>query len=171
MEPNPPAPHPTSARPLHPDLQAFLRAGLSIHVGGRTAQGLPLLNRGIAVQVTAAQQLSVLLPTPTAMALLDALREVPLVAVVLCQPSNHHTVQIKGRDALVAPASVQDWPHRLAHKQRFTDEIRRFGFDDTFASAWLDVRTDQMHSVTFTPCGAWNQTPGPGAGRPMELFA
>lgn len=168
MAPDTPNPPP---RPLHPDLLAYLDIGLSIHVGGRTAQGQPLLNRAIAFRVESDHRMSVLLATPTADALLDALREVPLVAIVLCQPTTHQTVQIKGRDAVVARADAQDWQHRLAHKQRFLAEIRPFGFNEDFASAWLDVGPDQMHSVTFTPSGAWNQSPGPGAGRPMELFA
>lgn len=158
-------------RPLHPALLGYLRIGLSIHVGGRTAQGEPLLNRAIAFKVEDDHRLSVLLPTPTADALLAALREVPLVAVVLCQPTTHNTVQIKGRDAVVARADAPAWLHRLEHKQRFVAEIQPFGFNEDFASAWLDVGPDQLHTVTFTPSGAWNQSPGPGAGRPMELFA
>jgi hypothetical protein len=149
----------------------YLRIGLSIHVGARTAEGVPLLNRAIAFKVEDDHRLSVLLPTPTADALLAALREVPLVAIVLCQPTTHNTVQIKGRDAVVARADAAAWLHRLEHKQRFVKEIRSFGFNEDFASAWLDVGPDRLYSVTFTPSGAWNQSPGPGAGRPMELFA
>lgn len=161
----------STARPLHPTLLGYLRIGLSIHVGARTAQGTPLLNRALAIQVEADHRLSVLLPTPTADALLDALREVPLVAVVLCQPTTHQTIQVKGRDAQVARALPEAWAHRAEHKQRFVEEIRPFGFSEDFAAAWLDVGPDRLFTVTFTPSGAWNQSPGPGAGRPVELFA
>ncbi|WP_298011188.1 hypothetical protein [uncultured Aquabacterium sp.] len=160
------------SRPLHPDLLDYLRIGLSIHLGGRTAQGLPLLNRALALRVESDHRLSVLLSSPAADTLLDAIREVPQVAVVLCQPTTHRTVQIKGRDAVVSPARPEDWLHRSEHKLRFVTEIRPFGFDEVFASAWLDVDSpDRLHAVTFTPYGAWNQSPGPGAGRPIEVHA
>lgn len=160
------------SRPLHPDLLDYLRIGLSIHLGGRTAQGLPLLNRALAIRVEPDHRLSVLLSSPAADALLDAIRDVPHVAAVLCQPTTHKAVQVKGRDAVVAPARTEDWLHRSEHKMRFVTEIRPFGFDEVFASAWLDVDSpDQLHAVTFTPYGAWNQSPGPGAGRPIEVHA
>lgn len=160
------------SRPLHPDLLDHLRIGLSIHLGGRTAQGLPLLNRALAIRTEPDHRLSVLLSSPAADALLAAVREVPHVAVVLCQPTTHKTVQIKGRDAVVSPVHAEDWVHRGEHKLRFVAEIQPFGFDEAFASAWLDVDSpDRLHAVTFTPYGAWNQSPGPGAGRPMEVHA
>ncbi|KAJ8135293.1 hypothetical protein OY671_011494, partial [Metschnikowia pulcherrima] len=140
-----------SPRPSHPDSSAYSDIGSSIHVGGRTAQGQPSLNRAIAFRVDSDHRMSVSSPTPTADALLAALREVPSVAIVSCQPTTHQTVQIKGRDAVVARADAQDWQHRSAHKQRFSAEIRPFGFNEDFASAWSDFAPDQMHSVTFTP--------------------
>lgn len=160
------------SRPLHPDLLDYLRIGLSVHLGGRTLRGLPLLNRALSIRLEPDHRLSVLLSSPAADALLAAVREVPLVAVVLSQPTTHRTVLIKGRDAMVAPGRPEDWAHRIEHKLRLVDEIRPFGFDEAFASAWLDVDSpDQLHTVTFTPYGAWDQSPGPGAGRQMEVHA
>jgi hypothetical protein len=35
--------------------------------------------------------------------------------------------------------------------------------------AWYTVPDDQLMAVTFTPIGALNQSPGPGAGGAVEL--
>ncbi len=159
------------ARRLHPDFLAYLQRGLSIHVGGRDAQGNPQLNRAIDLRVEPDHRLSLLLPSPDADDLIVALRASPQIAVVLCQPTTHHAVQVKGVDAEVLPTRAQDWPDQAAFKRRFVQEIEPYGFGDDFASAWLDPSEGELFWVRFTPQGAWNQTPGPGAGQPMVLWA
>ncbi len=157
---------------LHPDLARFLGVGLSVHVGALHADGWPELTRAVAHRVLPDHRLALLLPTIPSLPLLEALRQGNgLVATVFCQPSTHRTVQIKGREATLAPADLADWVHRHEQQQAFTDEIRRFGFDETFSSAWFDADEGGLQTITFTPTGAWNQTPGPGAGSAMELFA
>ena len=35
---------------------------------------------------------------------------------------------------------------------------------------WYDLEVPSLAGIRFTPCGAWDQTPGPGAGAPVELL-
>lgn len=156
---------------LHPDLARLLGKGVSIHVGARSASGEPQLARAIALRLMSDHRLALLIPAISGRDLLRAVGEVPLVAAVFCQPTTHHTVQIKGREAVVAQAVPEDWSHRARYKQSFVDEIRPYGFGEDFASAWLDTDDADLFTVTFTPTGAWDQTPGPGAGRALEVFA
>ena len=162
---------PSAPKPLHPDILAFLRLGLSIHVGACDAAGLPQLTRALALRVPDGRRIALLLPRLPAAPLLDAVRHSAQVAMVVCQPTTHRTLQIKGGEARVVPAAAADWPQLAANHQAFTREIEPFGFDAAFANAWFGAPADSLLSVEFTPSGAWNQTPGPGAGSPVELAA
>ncbi len=93
------------------------------------------------------------------------------MALVACQPTTHRTLQIKGGEAEVVPANIADWPQLAANQQAFGREIEPFGFDAIFTNAWFGAPAGSLLGVEFTPTGAWNQTPGPGAGYPVELTA
>jgi hypothetical protein len=156
---------------LHAQLREFLRLGLSIHVGACDAAGLPTLSRALAVQLREGARLALLLPALPSQPLLAAVAQTAQVACVFCQPSSHTAIQIKGRDARLEAVIAADWPELAANHQDFAAEIRPFGFGPEFADAWFDGHGEDLQVVSFLPTGAWNQTPGPGAGAPMELFA
>jgi hypothetical protein len=113
-------------------------------------------------------------PAEPAAALLAAIEDTGQVALVLCQPSTHFTVQVKGRDARVERVVTAQWPELDRNRDAFGAEILNYGFDADFTDAWFSVRgndVDALRLVHFTPSGAWNQTPGPGAGAAMEWLA
>ncbi len=159
---------PTPKR-LHADLLAFLSRGLSIHVGACNRAGEPQVVRALALRMEADNRLSLLLSTPASDGLIAAVREVPVVAITACQPSTHRAVQVKGRGVELSVADAAQWPDRLAFKHRFLAEIEPYGYDEAFADSWLDVPPEQWRVITFTPTGAWSQTPGPGAGQAIPL--
>lgn len=161
----------TETRPrLSAALLGYFAHGLSVHVGGCDASGAPQLCRATALRIDDDHRLSLLMALPAAEGLLRALQDRPKVAVVCCQPTTHHAVQIKGTDVVVLPAQAQDWDLRSDFKLRFLAEIRPYGFGEDFASAWLDTPIERCRVVSFTPMAAWNQTPGPGAGQAIPLF-
>jgi hypothetical protein len=159
---------------LHPDLLAFLQRGLSLYLGGTDARGWPQVARAFAIRPLPDAQLLLLIPAEPAAALLGAVEATGQVALVLCQPSTHFTVQIKGRDAVVEPVQAGQWPELERNRAAFGQEIHPYGFDAEFTDAWFSVVGNDpgaLRIVRFTPSGAWNQTPGPGAGAPMEWLA
>lgn len=162
------SPPPAPAR-LHGELLDFLGCGLSIHVGACNRSGEPQVVRALALRIEPDHRVSLLLSTPSADGLLAAVGEVPVVALTACQPSTHRAIQVKGRGAELSAADPAQWADRLAFKDRFLAEIEPYGYDEVFVDAWLDVPPEQWRVVTFTPTGAWNQTPGPGAGQAMPL--
>lgn len=164
------SPPPAPAR-LHGELLDFLGCGLSIHVGACTRLGEPQLVRALALRIEPDHRIALLLSTPSADGLLAAVSEVPVVAITACQPSTHRAIQVKGRGAVLSAADPAQWPERLAFKHRFLAEIEPYGYDESFADSWLDVPPEQWRVVTFTPTGAWNQTPGPGAGQAIPVHA
>jgi putative methionine-R-sulfoxide reductase with GAF domain len=156
---------------LSPDIAAFLPLGLSLHAGACDPDGTPQLARALACRVEADGRIALLVPAVPGAGFLQAVARSGSVAVVCCQPTTHRTIQLKGRGADVASADLADWPQRERNRSAFADEILPFGFDATFSNAWFDVPANTLMAVRFVPTGAWNQTPGPGAGGPMELWA
>lgn len=159
---------------LHPDLLAFLQRGLSLYLGGTDARGWPHVARAFAIRPLPGAQLVLAIPAEPAASLLAGIAETGQVALVLCQPTTHDTVQLKGRDAVVERVEADEWPELERNRAAFEAEIRPFGFDREFTEAWFSVVGNDMsalRTVRFTPSGAWNQTPGPGAGAPMEWLA
>jgi hypothetical protein len=159
---------------FHPDLLAFLQQGLSLYAGSTDASGWPQVARAFAVRALPGPQLALAVPVESAAGLLAGIEATKQVALVLCKPTTHFTVQIKGRDACVEPLVAAQWPELPRNREAFGAEILPFGFGESFAEAWFSIAAnavDAFRTVRFTPCGAWNQTPGPGAGAPMEWLA
>lgn len=156
---------------LHPDIVAFLRLGLSIHVGAADGDGRPQLTRALAVRVVDDGQVELLVPSVPGAGLLSAVADAGQVAAVFCQPTTHRTLQLKGGHAAARPTRAADWPQLPMNRQAFADEIELYGFDEGFCTAWFGVAEDSLHAIVFRPSGAWNQTPGPAAGAPIAVTA
>lgn len=159
---------------FHPDLLAFLQRGLSLYMGSTDAHGRPRVARALAIRPLPGPQLALAVPSEPAAGLLTGIEATGQVALVLCQPTTHFTVQLKGRDACVLPLQAEEWPELRHNRDAFGVEILPFGFDSEFADAWFSVvgnGPETLRVVRFTPSGAWNQTPGPGAGAAMEWLA
>lgn len=161
-------------RQLHPDLLTFLQRGLSLYLGSTDARGLPQVARALAIRPLPGPELALAVPAESAAGLLAGIEATGQVALVLCQPTTHFTVQMKGRDARVEALQADRWPELRRNREAFSAEILGFGFDSAFTDAWFSVAgngPEALRTVRFTPSGAWNQTPGPGAGAAMEWLA
>lgn len=152
-------------------LLAFLAKGLSIHIGACDVDGQPELARALAVRAEPDGRLALLLPSVPGAPLLAAVAATGRLSVVLCQPTTHTAVQLRGRDAVREAADLAQWPELPRSHEAFLAEVQPFGFGRDFTSAWFEVPEAQMAVLRFVPTGAWDQTPGPGAGSPMELYA
>lgn len=159
---------------FHPRLLDLLQQGLSLYAAGTDAAGWPHVARALAIRSLPDAQLAIAVPVEPAASLLAAIEATGQIALVLCQPTTHHTVQLKGRDARLEPLVPAQWPELQRNREAFAAEIRPFGYDAHFNDAWFSVASNDLDSlrvVRFTPSGAWDQTPGPGAGAPMEWLA
>jgi hypothetical protein len=156
---------------LTPELSDELPAGLAHQVGACAADGTPQVVRALGLVEEDDGRLSVLLSALANPELLRAVRDTGRVAVVTCRATTLHTVQYKGADATVEAAENPRYRRLLQLRgDAFWADIEQLGFDRASLSGWYDVPPDALVRICFTPSGAWNGTPGPGSGAPLELL-
>lgn len=155
---------------LTDDMLDFLASGVAHQVGGCTADGRPLICRALAAEGLDDGRLRVLISAVQGFELLDAIRDNGRVALCLVGPGDYRAVHLKGRDARVSAA---DGPQERAlveqRMHRFAAQLAPFGFPPGYAQALYAAPEGALAAITFTPEGAWSQTPGPGAGHALPL--
>lgn len=156
---------------LPPEWADHLLSGVSNRLGSSHADGRPEICRGLAAWQRPDGRIEVLLNPNTGGELLAAVRSTGRVSYVASQPDTNCTLHVKGRDAEVFNAGAE---HELIFtrcRDAFMKRVEPFGFSrETINGFWYDIAVSDLQGVRLTPCGAWNQTPGPGAGQPIELL-
>ena len=155
---------------LPPEWIAHIASGVSHRLGSCSRNGRPGICRALAADVLPDGRMLVLTAGTLAAEVLESIRETAHVAAVFGRPMTHRTLHVKGRDARVAAAEPQHEALLVARRAAFFKQVEPFGFDrELLMGHWYTVDDGALTSVTFTISGAWNQSPGPGAGQPIEL--
>lgn len=148
----------------------FLASGVAHQVGGCTADGRPLICRAVAAEALDDGRLRVLISGVQGAELLDAIRLNGRVALCLVGPGDYRAIHLKGRDAQVSTAEGPRERTLVAERlHEFAAQLAPFGFPPGYAQALYAVPEGALTGITFTPDGAWSQTPGPGAGHALAL--
>lgn len=101
------------------------------------------------------------------LALLDNIRSSGRIANVFSLPSSNRTLQLKGSDARIVPFAPEDLPIIERHIADFVLEVVPLGMPEAVVRAILAYSPDDLVTVTYSPCAAFSQTPGPKAGEPL----
>lgn len=159
--------------PLLDEAQAdFLTHHVSILVGSCSADCMPSVVRAYGCRVAADRRsLTVFLSVAQAQQVLRDLRAGGAIAVVFSRPRTHRTVQLKAAGAHIAPLAAGDRELMRAYGRSFGEEVSAVGFGDPFPGAIMAGVEDEAVAVHFTPTAAFEQTPGPSAGRPLASGA
>jgi len=96
---------------------------------------------------------------------LEGLRPGQPLALTLCRPATYETVQVKGPVLAVTRADADGLAWARAYVERTSPHLGELGVGDAQMRPWL--RLDDLVQVRFAPDTAFEQTPGPRAGRPM----
>lgn len=156
---------------LPSDWAAHIESGVSHRLGGSHADGQPEICRGLAAQALPDGRVEVLLDARVGDRLLDAVRASGRIAYVAAQPGSHVTLHVKGLDAEAFVTTAAHAALFERNRERFIARVEPFGFTrEAIMAVWYDLAPSRLAGVRFTPCGAWDQTPGPGAGAPVELL-
>ncbi len=146
----------------------IVQPGISVSVASRRAGNLPELGRALGCRVAPDRsRVTVLLPGEQLPELVEALRESRAIAVVFSQPSTHRTIQLKGVDAALEPVAPGDAALSAKWCDGFVAALAPYGIGEELVRAFLWSDPAALLAVSFTPCAAFQQTPGPGAGAPL----
>jgi hypothetical protein len=148
---------------------AFIQQpGISITAASRAVGNRPVLGRALGCRVAPERsRVAVFVSGDQNPALVSALRESRAIAVVFSQPSTHRTIQLKGTDARVEAAGPRDREGARRWTEGFVAELAGMGYTASLVETFLWCDPEGLVSVSFTPCAAFQQTPGPGAGAPL----
>lgn len=156
---------------LPPDWAAHLESGVSHRLGGAHADGQPEICRALAAQALPDGRIEVLLAANVGERLLDAVRATGRISYVAAQPGTQRSLHVKGVDAELMAVRPDHAPVFARCLDNFVPRVELFGFSRELVCAiWYGVELSALAGLRFTPCGAWDQSPGPGAGIPVELL-
>jgi hypothetical protein len=151
--------------PLDPEHAAFIQGGVSVVVSTRDDALVADVARGCGCRVSRdRRRVTVLVEYARSGCVLENVQANGHVAVVYSQPSTHRTLQLKGTDARVARAAPSDLRVSQRHLEAWIADMQRLGYGASFGRAVRGAGTD-LAAITFSVAAAFEQTPGPAAGR------
>jgi hypothetical protein len=150
---------------LDPEYSAFAQSGVAIDVAGRDAHNVPVVARAIGCRVsTDRQRITVFVPRTSSTRFLDAVASTGAVAAVFCHPSTVRSIQLKGSDATLVPASDEDRGPIRATIEGFVADVGALGLPESVARLEVSCDFADLVGVAFTIDAAFVQTPGANAG-------
>lgn len=157
--------------PIGPEQAALITGPVSIVASSRDADLRPHLMRPAGCRLSEdRRRLTLVLPRASSRQLLDDVAANRRIAVVFSEPSSNRTLQLKGHDAVVATCGPEDAALARRHLDGFAAAIGRLGFAHEVAQTLL-AHDPELVAVHFTIAEAYEQTPGPSAGKPLAAPA
>ena len=154
---------------LSADVLAMMVRGVSVNVASRDAALRPSLMRAVGSDVAPdGSRITVYLARSQSGQLLQDIASTGHLAVVFSEPATHRSVQLKAGAATLRPAMESDLPVLARYLASMEHEVARVGFPPPLTRAMLACRLDDVVAVTFSPEEAYDQTPGPRAGKSLE---
>lgn len=151
------------------DLRDLVECGVAIVIGTHDRDLVPEIARGWGLHVLPDRAtIEVCVGMPSSRRTLDNLSADGRVAVTCVRPMNYRQVQFKGRLAGTAEPTPEDRERVERHRRAFAIEVDHVGipiplspgfwsYDDPAAMVKLRVAVEE----------AYDQTPGPNAGRAL----
>lgn len=145
----------------------FISGAVSIIVASSNAANQPELVRAQGCRPLRGGRLRLLLRDTQAAGLIGDIGRDGRVAVVFSRPSTHQSLQLKGSDAEMTTISRGDVACVAAYRRAMVVELERVGVLPALSLALLDGAAGRLVALDFTPTEAYQQTPGPDAGKPL----
>jgi len=147
-------------------LERFVQGPVSMNVASRDGHNQPAVARAFGCRIPPdRRQIVVFLHVPRSTALLAALRESGVMALVFSRPSTHETYQFKGRFLGTGQLTDDDRAVAARYRTALAEELGSIGFPPKFTGAMVPEAADDLVAVQFEPAEVFDQTPGPQAGR------
>lgn len=151
---------------IDPELASFLESGVSILYGTRDPLHRPDCGRAVGARVEPGRtEVTVFVPQATSAMALANLRDNGRLAVCFSRTLDHHAIQLKGRMVACSDATEDDRHLVERHRRALVDSYAFVGIP---ARITLRIRHWPCHAIRMLVETVFVQTPGPGAGAPLE---
>lgn len=147
-------------------LAEFLRDPVMLVVASRGRDGRAAIGRAMGVRPVP-EGLDVLVSAVQWPRLVDSWTEGARMALTLCRPSTYETYQMKGRIEAPRAAGADDLTFARAYYAGMSDLLRDLGVGERQIAAWFSE--EELVRARFLTDDVFTQTPGPGAGRRIEM--
>ncbi len=147
------------------ELREIIEAGVAVAVATADAAGRPHLNTGWGPRIgpegmTASVFVDRARMTPTA----DDIETTRRIAMTVGDPISYRSIQLKGTAIAVADADDEDREWVRRHREAFLVSIALIGDPPNVGR---NMWTEDVVRIDFRVEQAFDQTPGPDAGRPL----
>lgn len=148
------------------EIGELVASGVTCYVATRDASLAPEAMVGIGARIHPEQgRLTLYLPRAAADATRRNLEDNGAVAVTLTRPTDHKSVQLKGRALELRDSDEADRPLQAMHRAAMVEQLANVGVPRTLTrrlALWPSLAVE----VAITHVYA--QTPGPHAGEPLS---
>jgi len=153
---------------IPPELLAMMARGVSVIVASRDATLRPSMMRAMGSHVEMqGRRITVFVSRAQSPQLLQDLAAGAPVAAVFSEPATHLCVQVKASRVAMRDAVPGDEPLLARYLASMEREVQRVGFPPHLTRAMLACRVPDLVAIEFEPEQAFDQTPGPRAGKPL----
>jgi hypothetical protein len=141
---------------------------VSTALSSRDATNRPSIAKAAACRVAADRmRITLLVDQQLAADVVRDLRAGHPVAAVFSEPATHRTLQVKALRAEVIAVTPADREQARQHLEVTITHLVALGYEEAGIRTYFAHQPEQLVAVTFVPTAAFEQTPGPGAGRPL----
>lgn len=154
------------AQAISSELASFLESGVSILVGSRDRRLFPECLRAVGARVERGRrEVTVFAPSAVSAATIANLEENGRIAICFSRIADHRSIQLKGRTVSIAPASEAD----RGVVERWRGEfVRNLAFIGLPPRVTLRLNAWPCRAIRLRVEAVFLQTPGPGAGAPLQ---
>lgn len=152
---------------LSDEVVAFIESGLSIVVGVVGPEGRALTGRALAARVMPDATIRLIYAEEGNDAVTATATSGGPIAVTFSAPLSHRTLQIKGFSSRQEDLGPEDEASTRKQTDAFAAILGTVGHSPAFVQAFTDYRSSPLWVLSFPVQEAFEQTPGPGAGRSL----
>lgn len=149
------------------DLVEFIQSGVSVIVGVVGADGRAKAGRALATRVQTDGSIRIMYPTEGNAAITASAQSGSPIAATFSAPLSHRTIQLKAASSRAEQLDPEDRFSVGRQMDAFAAILRILGFPPYFVQSFCDNRSQSISVLSFLPQAAYEQTPGPGAGREL----
>lgn len=144
----------------------LLETGVSVMVGTRDARLMPECTRAWGIQISPDRHaVTIFLSETFAGETIDNLRANGMIAVTCTRPTDHMTCQLKGQARRITPVTSSDLELSQRWHREFSAELKAVGLSSSLSEGLI---VEPTVAVEVDVIEAFDQTPGPGAGRKVR---